>query len=302
MKKLLLLGAMIASASTLTAQTAGKIFKGNDAGKGFQLGSEKSANIVLEALKAYNANNAAAEQAFYSDEMQKKDNGYNKKWHESMKSVSNVPYAILPIKVQGSTDEVVMLQSTEDRFFTNGSKQKMNLFEMFKIGKDGKIIDFQQYYSIPKDNEFGKTYGGKFISYKPDAPVGGTPLQFSNRGEVEAMEKFVKAYNAMDVKAAGELMADELKVEDFDGNVMSLKKEMLPALFAEYKSLDWKPYVILPFKIKDTDPVSGVLVYATEKRVMKDGTVWERKLAEFFRFNLDGKIDSVEQFSRGIKK
>jgi hypothetical protein len=60
--------------------------------------------------------------------------------------------------------------------------------------------------------------------------------------------------------------------------------------------------MILPFKLKDTDPVSGAMVYATEKRVLKDGTVWEKNLVEFFRFNLDGKIDSVEQFSRGLKK
>ena len=302
MKKIILLGAILASTLKLSAQTAGKIFSGNDSGKGFQLGSEKSANIILDYIKAYNSNSSESESVFYSEDMQKKVGDYNKKWHQMMKSLKNAPWAVLPIKVQGSSDEIVMLQSTEEREFTNGSKQKTNLFELFKLNKEGKIVDFNQFYNIPQAAEFGKTSGGKFISYKPNSEVNGKPFQFSNRGEVEAIEKFVKAYNAMDANMASEVLADVLKIEDFDGNVAELKKEMLPGLFAEYKSLDWKPYMIVPLKIKDTDPVSGVMVYATEKRILKDGSLWERKLVEYFRFNLAGKIDAVEQFSRGIKK
>jgi hypothetical protein len=302
MKKIILLGALVASTLSLSAQTVGKIFQGQDNGKGFQLGSEKSAKIILESVKAYNSNNSEAEAVFYSDEMQKSGGDYNRKWHKAMKSLNNVPMAILPLKIQGSNEEIVMLQSTEERVFNNGSKQKVNLFELFKLNKEGKIIDFNQYVNIPPDNEFGKTSGGKYIANKPNVEVDGRPFQFSNRGEVASIEKFVKAYNAMDAKSAAEEMANEVKIEDFDGKVSILTKEMLPAMFAAYKSLDWKPYMILPFKLKDTDPVSGAMVYATEKRVLKDGTVWEKNLVEFFRFNLDGKIDSVEQFSRGLKK
>jgi hypothetical protein len=69
-------------------------------------------------------------------------------------------------------------------------------------------------------------------------------------------------------------------------------------MFAEFKSLDWKPGFILPFKVKDTDPASGIIVFSNEKRVMKDGSVWDKNLVELFGFNLDGKIDSVTQFSR----
>lgn len=302
MKKIILFGALLASTFTVNAQNSGKIFSGPDNGKSFQLGSEKSANVILEMVKAYNSNNSEAESKFYSEEMIKSGKEANQKWHQSMKTLNNVPLAVLPIKVQGSPDEIVMLQSTEDRLFKDGSKQKMNLFELFKINKEGKITQFSQYYAIPKENEFGKTSGGKYISNKPNDPVDGRPFQFSNRGEVEAMEKLVKAYNAMDLKAFSELVADEVKIEDFDGNVVKVKKDMWPSLFAAYKSLDWRPDLILPFKLKDTDPVSGILVHASEKRVLQDGTVWEKKVNELFRFNLDGKIDSVEQFSREVKK
>jgi len=71
--------------------------------------------------------------------------------------------------------------------------------------------------------------------------------------------------------------------------------------FKDYKSVSWKPYSIVPLKINNTDPASGVIVTSREKRVMKNGKVWERELVEFFYFNLDGKINSMTQFSRKIK-
>jgi len=72
--------------------------------------------------------------------------------------------AILPLKAEGQVNEVVLLQSTEERVYQNGSKQNLNLFELFQVDKQGKIAGFTQYYSIPASNEYGKTTGGKFIS------------------------------------------------------------------------------------------------------------------------------------------
>jgi len=101
-------------------------------------------------------------------------------------------------------------------------------------------------------------------------------VQFSNRGEIEAIENFAKAYNAMDVKGVQALMADAIKIEGFDGTVINLTKDMVPAMFADFKSLNWEPYFILPFKVTNTDPASGIMVYSNETRVSKDGTVWEK--------------------------
>ena len=66
--------------------------------------------------------------------------------------------------------------------------------------------------------------------------------------------------------------------------------------------LNGKAYGIVPLKIENTDPESGVLVTATEKRVSKDGTVWEKEMVEQFYFNLDGKIQYVEQWVRDKNK
>jgi len=302
MKKIILLGAFIASTISLSAQTAGKIFSGPNAGKVYQLGSEKSSQIVLDAVKAYNSNSSAAEMALWTEEMQKTGGDFNRKWHSSMKSLNDVPISILPIKVQGSTDEIVLLQSVEDRVANDGSKQKMNLFELFTVNKAGKVSNFQQYSTIPSTNEFGKTSGGKWITTNPADENNGRSFQFSNRGEIAAIEKWVKAYNAMDAAGVYEVVADEIKTVDFEGKKAVLKKSDWPTYFAMFKSLEWKPDMILPFKITTTAPVSGILVSSTEKRVLKDGTVWEKKMIEFFTFNLEGKISKAEQFARPIVK
>ena len=302
MKKFILLGAFIASTISLSAQTAGKIFSGPNAGKVYQLGSEKSSQIVLDAVKAYNSNSSAAEMALWTEEMQKTGGDFNRKWHSSMKSLNDVPISILPIKVQGSTDEIVLLQSVEDRVANDGSKQKMNLFELFTVNKAGKVSNFQQYSTIPSTNEFGKTSGGKWITTNPADENNGRSFQFSNRGEIAAIEKWVKAYNAMDAAGVYEVVADEIKTVDFEGKKAVLKKSDWPTYFAMFKSLEWKPNMILPFKITNTDPVSGILVSSTEKRVLKDGTVWEKKMIEFFTFNLEGKISKAEQYARPIVK
>lgn len=298
MKKLVLLGAFVASAFIVNAQTAGKIFVGDSQGKPFKFGSEKSTNVVLESVKAYNAINADGEAALWSDEMIKKYAAEHKIEMATLQSVTNKPMAILPLKADGQANEVVLLQSTEERIFKNGSKQNLNLFELFQVDKSGKIAGFTQYYSIPANSEYGKTYGGRLYSKKPGANPKGESLEFTNRGEIEAIENLAKAWNTMDAKAFADVIADEVTIEAFDGSKTKLTKEMIPAMFAEFKSLEWNIGMILPFKVKDTDPASGIIVFSKEKRVLKDGTVWDKNLVELFGFNLAGKIDSMVQFSR----
>jgi len=303
MKKLFLLSAFVAASFITNAQQkAGKIFVQEDKGKSFQLGSEKSVQTVLKAVDAFNAVDHDAEVLLWSDEYVKRGGAGHKKSMETLKSVSNKPMAMVPIKVEGSSNEIVLVQSTEDRVFKNGSKQSLNLFEMFFIDEAGKIENMVQYSSIPAANEFGKTSGGKYIESTPGSEANGRALQFSNRGEVAAIENWAKANNAMDVQGVFAVLADVVTVNNIDGSIHKMTKESLSSWFANYASIDWKPIIILPFKIKDTDPASGIMVYSTEKRVKKDGTVWEKNLMEIFSFNLDGKIDTITQFSREKSK
>ena len=91
MKKIVLVGAIVASVFSASAQqTAGKMFSGKDAGKGFQLGSEKSSQVILDMVKAYNSNDAAKDLALYSPEMQKETGEFSNKWHAYAKTLNNV--------------------------------------------------------------------------------------------------------------------------------------------------------------------------------------------------------------------
>lgn len=113
------------------------------------------------------------------------------------------------------------------------------------------------------------------------------------------MEKFNKAYNAMDVATVLTFFAEKVKITDFDGNKLELTKKDLSQMMEGYTSLDWKFTSIIPVKIAYTDPVSGVFVTSTEKRVSKDGSVWNKSLVEIFQFDLNGKISGIDQYSQG---
>ena len=81
-----------------------------------------------------------------------------------------------------------------------------------------------------------------------------------------------------------------------------IHERMLP--FADQmddqESYSWKPWAMIPIKIKDTDPESGLIVHSRAKIVNKDGTVYEFDAAETYFFNLEGKISGVNQFTRAI--
>ena len=304
MKKLVLLFAIVATASNLIAQApaAGKVLMdGAFRGKKIQIGTDKAVEIVLNNIKAYNLNDGSDVSQYVADKTPGSLQSKIVDWHKTMKSLNEVPKVIFPVKVQGDKNESVVVYAEEDRVYKNGSKQKLSVIEFFEITPEGKIASFDQFTQIPPTNEFGQTTGGKYYSPK-NSKLDGTTFQFSNRGEIATMEKFMSAYNVMDVATCASLMADSVKIHDFDGNVMFLTKAMLPAVFGEYTSLDWKPLSMIPVKLTDTDPASAIMVNATEKRVLKNGTIWEKDLLETFYINNDGKISEIYQYSRGLDK
>jgi hypothetical protein len=304
MKKIGFVIAILATTSSLMAQVpaAGKILmEGPFKGKKVQIGTDKAVDIVLNNIKAYNLNDGSDVDQYVADKTPGSLQSKISDWHKTMKSLNEVPKVIFPVKVQGDKNESVVVYAEEDRVYKNGSKQKLSVIEFFEITPEGKIASFDQFTQIPTSNEFGQTTGGKYFA--PDnKKLDGASFQFSNRGEIEIMEKFMKAYNVMDVATCASLMADSVKIHDFDGNILFLTKAMLPSVFGEYSSLEWKPLSMIPLKITDTDPSSGILVNATEKRVFKNGTVWEKELLENFFINSAGKISEIFQFSRGLDK
>ena len=188
----------------------------------------------------------------------------------------------------------------------NGSKQTQDLFEVFPVGDDGKINGFAQWRSNRPSNEFGLSCGGIIVAGGDEkSEYDGRPLVFSNRGEVEIMEEVVEAYNNKDVEGFLKHFADEWTATDYEGNTETRTKadarERMQQWFDETETLEWKPWSIYALKIKDTDPGSGITVRSTEKRVGKDGSVWEKRLVEWFYFDPSGIITRFSQFAQDIQ-
>lgn len=277
--------------------SAGKIFQeGKDKNKTYVLGSDKAMNIVLESMKAYNSNDAKKDLSFYSDKMIKETGDFNNNWHKSMKSLNQQPFAMVPLRIKGSNEDLVFSISQEDRVWKNGSKQKLYLFELYTINKAGKISDFLQFQNVPKTNEFGLTDGGKI--YLKDSTA---TFTFSNRGEVETIEKMAEAFNKMDGEAYSKFFADSLKYYHSNGKFEKISNKSWIKYFDNTKSVNWKIKGILPFKISDTDPVSGIMVSANIKWEMKDGTIGNRDQSLQYSYDLDGKITSVNSFGKDVK-
>jgi hypothetical protein len=83
---------------------------------------------------------------------------------------------------------------------------------------------------------------------------------------------------------------------------MILSQELWVSIFNSFKEQSWEVYSIVPLKIQNTDTESGVTVFSRERRVLADGTVWEKELVEWFYFNKDGKISRATQYARSLPK
>jgi len=142
-------------------------------------------------------------------------------------------------------------------------------------------------------------HGGKWLEKKSEFL--GKPFVFSNRGETEAIEKLVAAYNNIDAQACAALCAEKVTITNFEGNKVIMTSKEWEGYFASYKSLNWQVSAIVPIRIKDSDPTSGVIVFATETRINTDGMIWKKQLVEFFSFNLDMKIDGISQYYQDVK-
>ena len=51
----------------------------------------------------------------------------------------------------------------------------------------------------------------------------------------------------------------------------------------------------------DVHPLAAVTVYSTEKRVGKDGSVFHKRLVEWYYFDIDGKIQNFRQYAQDIQ-
>ena len=299
-----LLGFTLTSGSN---ESAGKFMPGEDDelnGNAYILADDNAMDTVQASTDAYNARDWDAMKALYRDDfIENSAEAMTNYFDKEVETLNMDIYAMLPVKIEGSDITRVLTWATEDRTFQNGSKERHELFEIYYIDEEGKLGGWNQWNKVDPDPEFtshGLAEGGKFFG-RGESDYSGRSLVFSNRGEVETLESMFADYNKMDGEAVSGYFADTWTFRQAVGGTSEMTSEAMKSIFDNLESVSWTPFSMVPIKIKDTDPASGVTVYSTEKRVDKDGTVWKKDLVELFYFDLDGKISGVEQYTRDLE-
>jgi hypothetical protein len=283
-------------------ESAGKFFPGEENelnGNSYVLADDKYMDIVQQSTDAYNNRDWNAMKLLYRDEfVEDSAEGMTNYFENEVESLDMNITAMLPVKIKGSGVTRVLTWAVEDRQFKNGQKERHNLFEIYYIDEEDKLGGWNQWYRINPDPELtshGLPEGGKFVGRNPDNEYSGRPFVFSNRGEVEKLESFLEAANNMDADAALEFLTNPFTFNDSEMTHNDLRE-----LMAGRKSQNWKAWSMIPIKIKDTDPSSGLIVWSTARVETNEGDVWEADLSETYFFDLDGKISSVTQYAKPL--
>lgn len=282
--------------------SAGKFFPGEENelnGNAYVLAGDSAMDVVQKSTDAYNARDWDAMKSLYRDEfVENSAEAMTNYFDNEVETLNMDIYSMLPVKIQGSDITRVLTWATEDRLFQNGQKERHNLFEIYYIDEEGKLGGWNQWYTANPDPEFtshGLPEGGKFVGRNPENEWSGRPFVFSNRGEVEKLEAFLELANNMDIDGALEYFTNP-----FTFNESEVSHDDMRELFEGRKSQNWDAWAMIPIKIKDTDPQSGLVVWSTARVESKEGDVWEADVSETYFFDLDGKISAVTQYAKPI--
>ena len=294
--KLILLSVVLLSVFSCKNKGGMSLEENTNTGNVYSFGDPAFTKNIIDIAAAYTSQDTDKLLSYYDDSFNSEaDKAGTKKWLESMNSISMKPYKIIPLSMNGE-DQQVLAWSKEERDYKNGSYEKLDLMELFVINKEGKVKGFKQWKSIDSVN-FGRATGGKFFGKKP-GENSGRPFMFSNRNETQMLETMIGHYNKMEIKEVSSFFAEQITINDYEGNVIKISNKDFGAMFTDYSSVKWTPYSIIPIKIANTDAASGVMVFSNERRILKSGKIWEKELMEMIYFDLDGKISSIDQFAK----
>ena len=218
---------------------------------------------------------------------------------DDQESYSWRPWSMVPLRRVDDDGAFVVSWSYDTSVEKNGSKTATHYIDVlrFNDADEGKMSGiWSTSRPDPENSEYGLREGGKFVG-RGDNPSdwSGNPFVFSNRGEVEKIEAFVEAANNLDADSTLEFFTDPFTYNDSE-----ISHDRLREIFAGRKSQEWKPWAMIPVKIKDTDPESGVIVWSEVRVESNDGDVYEAEVSETYFFDLDGKISGVSQYSKDL--
>ena len=217
---------------------------------------------------------------------------------DDQESYSWKPWAMVPLRMIDDNGAFVVSWSYDTSVQNNGSKAATHYIDVLRFNDEdeGKLSGiWSTWRPDPENSEYGLREGGKFVGRNPDNDWSGRPFVFSNRGEVEKLEAFLELANNMDVDGALEYFTNPFTFNDSE-----VTHDDMRELFAGRKSQNWDAWAMIPIKIKDTDPQSGLIVWSTARVESNEGDVWEADVSETYFFDLDGKISSVTQYAKPI--
>ena len=217
---------------------------------------------------------------------------------DDQESYSWKPWAMVPLRMVGDDGAFVVSWSYDESVQKNGSKAASHYIDVLRFNDEdeGKLSGMWSTLRRDAENsEYGLPEGGKYIGRNPENEWSGRPFVFSNRGEVEKLESMLALMNDMDADGASEYFTDP-----FTFNGSEVTHENLRELVAGRKSQNWDAWSMIPIKIKDTDPQSGLIVWSTARVETNEGNVWEADVSETYFFDLDGKISSVTQYAKPV--
>jgi len=295
MKKLFSILILICLITSVHAQ---KIVKaGNWKGNAYTFGSDKTSEIVSNAINAYNNLDLDLYLSYFTDDYVNNNKERLKKLFNSYKTVKKDVWAIIPVR-NIKNETYVLTYSDVTREWKNKSKSKHSQHDIYFVNDTTKkITGFWSTLAPDDSNDFGLPTGGKIY-----LKSGNTTFQFTNRGEIAAIEKMQIALNKMDVEGLSAVFTDSITWKGSNGVIEKAPtKAFWTKSFSNLQSMNWKVQYVLPWKITDTDPVSGILVAASYDQVLKDGTKLSKNQNMIFTYELDGKISTVDNYIKDVK-
>ena len=286
---------MIASAIILLASsaTAQKLVKAGtlvEKNTPWYFGTDNVSEIVLNAIKAYNNMDAKAYLSYFDADYVKANTDRVYKEFASFKAVNRKVNIVIPVRTEGWPNQTeVQIYCDLDREYKNGSKHKQQEHRVYIVNDSSKKISgVWGSLILDNKNEYGLPNGGK-VFMKNDT----TTMTLSNRGEVETIESLVKDWNKMDGKAIGKYFDDTVNITTNEGRKLKIANSQWANIFDDIQSIEWKLGMIIPGKITNTDPESGIIVLSSFKEKRKDGTAKHVSSYHWFMYGVNKKINGV---------
>ena len=123
---------------------------------------------------------------------------------DDQESYSWKPWAMVPLRMVDDNGAFVVSWSYDESVQENGSKAATHYIDVLRFNDEdeGKLSGiWSTFRPDPENSEYGLREGGKFIGLNPENEYSGRAFVFSNRGEVETMEKFLEAAKVADFSA-----------------------------------------------------------------------------------------------------